>query len=128
MVIGIMAFVLGPLIFMSRGAIGRTEHDMKRILAVNLASRLVDRYAGLPYGQLVELMAQGVDPSTDVLLRPHTYPEKLRESLQDYQETVSFEELVEGRMGMLRVEVRWQSRKGGPEVGLRAFRVVMSPY
>lgn len=127
-VAGILAFALGPLILMSRGAIGRTEHDMKRILAINLATRLVDRYASIPYPQLVELVRSGLDPESDPLLSPYTYPDGLRESLKSFTKTVSFEEQVEGRMGMLTVEVRWVPKKDAPETQLRAHRVVMSPY
>jgi len=129
-VAGIMAFAIGPLLYMSRSSIRRTEHDMKRILAVNLSARMTERFAALPYGQLADLLGGGgFQPEQDPLLSPPTLPESLRESLGEYEKELRFEEVVPGRLGVLTVEVRWASKRDGPKnASLESARVVMNPY
>lgn len=126
MVAGILAFALGPLLLMSQNSIGRTDHDMRRILAVNLSNRMLERFAALPYPALRRLLAEGFDPETDPLLAPPTLPEALRLRLAEYTKQVRFREVTPGRLGVLEVEVRWQAKRGSPEARLRAVRVVMN--
>lgn len=129
MVAGLLAFALVPLIAMSRGGIGRTDHAMRRIVAVNLANRMVARYASVPYAPLKELLTNpGFDPEFDPLLSPPSLPDSLREKLKDYTKEVRFREVIEDALGVIEVEVRWQPKAGAGEAVLKASQVVMNPY
>jgi hypothetical protein len=127
--VGLMAFALVPLVMMSRSNIGRTDHAMRRILAVNLSTRMVQRFVAVPYPQLKNLVTDpDFDPDQDPLLAPLTLPEDLREKLAEYKKVVRFREVVPDALAVVEVELEWQAKKDGPEATLKASQVVMNPY
>jgi hypothetical protein len=127
--VGLMAFALVPLVMMSRGNIGRTDHAMRRILAVNLSTRMIQRFVAVPYPQLKALVTDSdFDPDQDPLLAPLTLPEDLREKLAEYKKVVRFREVVPDALAVVEVEIGWQAKKDGPEATLKASQVVMNPY
>ncbi len=128
-VVGILAFVIGPLVLSSRSSIGKAEYDMKRALAVNLATRMAERFGALDYRQAkATLGGEGFDPEKDPLLAPETYPDFLKERLVEYRKSIRFEEFVPDRLGMIQVEIRWIPKQGAPETSLKASKVVVNPY
>lgn len=127
--VGLMAFALVPLVMMSRGNIGRTDHAMRRILAVNLSTRMIQRFVAVPYPQLQAMVTDpDFDPDLDPLLAPLTLPEDLRDKLREYQKEVRFREVIPDALGVVEVELKWQAKNDGPEATLKASQVVMNPY
>lgn len=127
--VGLVAFALVPLVMMSRGNIGRTDHAMRRILAVNLSTRMIQRFAAVPYPQLKAMVTDpAFDVDQDPLLAPLTLPEDLRERLREYRKKVAFREVVPDALGVVEVELAWEAKQGGPEATLRSSQVVMNPY
>ena len=127
--VGLMAFALVPLVMMSRGTIGRTDHAMRRILAVNLSTRMIQRFVAVPYPQLKALVTDpDFDPDLDPLLAPLTLPEDLREKLAEYRKEVRFREITPDALAVVEVEIAWKSKQGAPETSLKASPVVMNPY
>lgn len=124
--VGLLAFVLGPMVLSSRSGIGKTEYDMKRALGVNLATRIAERFASLDYPLLKQTLEGAYDPDQDPLLNPASYPEFLQEALKDYTKEVRFRELATDRVGIVEVEVRWYPRKGQPQTKLKASKVIVN--
>lgn len=127
-VVGMLAFAIGPMVLSSRSSIGKTEYDMKRAMAVNLATRMAERFAAVDYYTLVETIDASFDPDADPLLSPETYPDFLKARLGEYSKQVTFRELVTDRVGIVEVAVRWYPRKGMPQATLKASKVIVNPY
>lgn len=125
-VIVLIAVALGPVIFSSRASIGKAAFDSRRSLAVNLITRMTERAAGLPFDTLRTLTDGGLDPETDPLLTADAFPTRLRDLVQDYSRRVTFEEKVPGKVGVLKVELRWYASARAEQSRLVAARVIVN--
>lgn len=125
-VVVILAFAITPLVMSSRSSIQSADYAIKRAMAANLATRMVERFSALDYEELRERLGTTFNPDEDPLLAPATYPDFLKERLADYAKTVTFQELVTDKLGMVQVEVRWYTREGSPQSKLKASKVVVN--